>query len=187
MVTFSQLLASMRMLIVQRITDENTSEQELLVLTLGSLEARHIKEPFFTMCRLEAAPAGDADAIAKRLETSVKDEIEERNRIAHADWHVARWSRADGEVPIAARVRVNPANKQEPVQHVPYKVGDIDKLCDRAELLRNVVWEYGSICLRRGNYRPERGVPVPVITDVLQIHDGQVIYRFGPGQVPWPP
>lgn len=156
-------------------------------MTLGPLEARQIKEPFFAMCRLEAAPTGDADAIAKRLEEDVKREIEERNRIAHADWHVARWSRADGEAPIAERIRANPGNKKEPIQRKQYKVGDIDKLCDRVEVLRNVVWEYGSICLKRGHYNEARGVPTPAIADALQIQDGRVVYRSGGGQVPWPP
>jgi hypothetical protein len=186
MVTFSQLIASMRSLVIERITEDGR-ERDLLVLALGMLEARLIAEPFFAICRAEYDFASDGEDIAKRLRNHVKEEIEERNRIAHADWGVARWSRADGQAPIAERVLVKP-DKQQPIQRQHYDVGDIDKLCERAELLRNVVWEFGSICLQRGNYHPRRGLPLPKVSEALQIQDGRVVY-LSPAerQVPFPP
>lgn len=186
MVTFSQLVSSMRELVIQRITEEGR-ERDLLVLALGMLEARTIAEPFFAICRAEYDFASDGEDIRKRLRSHVKEEIEERNRIAHADWGVARWSRGDGQAPIAERVLVKP-DKQEPIQRQRYNVGDIDKLCERAELLRNVVWEFGSICLQRGSYHPRRGFPLPKVSEALQIKDGRVVYLWlAGGEVPFPP
>jgi hypothetical protein len=186
MVVFSMLIASMRSLMIERLTEPETEAQDLIALAFGSSMAQQIADPFFAMCRAVTNLDESEAQIESLLRRHVNKEIEERNRMAHSDWLIARWTRGDIQVPTAARVLVK-ARSKEPVQQVNYKPEQIDGLGERAELLRNVVWEFGSICLQRGTWNPREGYPTVRVRDSLQIEAGRVVYKPGDHSVPFPP
>lgn len=184
-VEFSLLVAGMREVITVHIADKQRSEA--MQLALGSLTAQQVADPFFAVCRAVGELDSDEQPIEKLLRTHVNDEIEERNRIMHGDWFVARWARGDREAPTAARVRVSARNVRNPLQQDNFTVADIDVIGERVAALKNVVWEFGTICTRQWVHAPDRGRPEERVRDALRIVDGRVVYKPGDRQVPWPP
>lgn len=185
-VEFSLLVAGMRQIIAGHVATEET--RELAYLALGSLMAQDIADAFFAICRAATDLDPDEQAIEKCLRTKqVKDEIEERNRIMHGDWLIARWTRDDFQAPTAARVRVSARNVKEPFQQRKFKVEEIDKLAERVGALKNIVWEFGTVCTEQWDHDPAKGRPKERVRDALEIVDGRVIAKPGDRTVPWPP
>jgi hypothetical protein len=185
-VEFSMLVAGMREIMAGRITHEK-QERGLIDLAFGALTAKQVADPFFAICRAGAELDDGELAIEKRLRKQVIEEIEERNKIMHGDWLVARWTREDLEAPTAALVRVKASNIEEPFKQENFTASQIDEICDRVIGLRNVVWEFGTICTEQWDHDPARGRPKERVRDALQIVDGTVVYRPGDRRVPWPP
>jgi hypothetical protein len=122
------------------------------------------------------------------LRIQVNDEITERNGIMHGDWLIARWTRDDLAAPNAALVRTNASNTKKPAtEQRNFKVTDIDEIAERVEALKNVVWEFGTICTAQWVHAPSSGRPKERVRDALHIVEGRVMYRLGDRQVPWPP
>lgn len=184
-VEFSLLVAGMREIIAVHITDEQKRDAAQLVL--GSLMAQQVADPFFAICRAVGELDQDEQAIEKLLRKRVNEEIEERNRIMHGDWLIARWTREDFKAPTAARVRVSARNVKEPVQQRNFTVAEIDEICERVAALKNVVWEFGTICTKQWVHAPDSGRPEERVRDALHIVGGRVAYRLGDRRVPWPP
>lgn len=186
-VAFSQMVVAMREILAGHITPERESRLPVDLLA-SSLTAQQIADPFFAVCRSLVELDDDEEAIARKLQKSVSDEIEERNAFAHHDWHVARWSTPDVDVPIAERLGLKASSKKSAERRVVYTPADIDKLARRVEGLRNVVWEFGTICTKQDAYDPAKGRPVPSIKKSLRIsEEGVVIYFEGEHFVPFQP
>ncbi|HEY5429897.1 MAG TPA: hypothetical protein VIK04_12335 [Solirubrobacteraceae bacterium] len=187
-VEFSLLVAGMREIIALHTTDEQKRDAAQLVL--GSLMAQQVADPFFAICRAVGELDQDGQAIEKLLRKRVNEEIEEieeRNRIMPGDWLTARWTREDFEAPTAARIRVSARNVKEPVQQGNFTVAEIDEICERVAALKNVVWEFGTICTKQWVHAPDSGRPEERVRDALHIVEGRVAYRLDDQRVPWPP
>lgn len=184
-VEFSLLVAGMREIISVHLTEEQKPEAALLVL--GSLTAQQVADPFFAICRAVGELDDDEQAIEKLLRKRVSEEVEERNRIMHGDWLIARWTRDDLKAPTVMRVRVSARNTKEPIQERRFTVAEIDDICERVAALKNVVWEFGTICTKQWVHAPGSGRPEERVRDALHIMDGQVAYQLGDRRVPWPP
>jgi hypothetical protein len=177
MVEFSALIADMRNLTAGRITTAETQERELIELAFGGLMAQQVADPFFAMCRTVADLDKAGCDIEKCLREQVKQEIEERNRIAHGDWLVARWTHADLEVPTVALVRVKAADIKKPLKYENLTVSQIDEICERVEILRHVVWEFGTICTEQDSHDPSHGRPKISVSEALQLEAKRVVFR----------
>jgi hypothetical protein len=186
-VAFSQLVAGMREILVTHITPEHEAREPINLL-VSSLEAAQIADPFFALCRDLVELDAEETKIANKLEELVGAEIKERNAFAHHDWYVTRWSNPDLETPIAERIGMKASSKKNRDRREVYTPPSIDELARRVEGLRNVTWEFGTICTRQDAYDPARGRPAPRISKSLGISDGGVVIYFeGKHFVPWEP
>lgn len=185
-VAFSQMVAGMREILAGHIAPDDDGRLPVDLLA-SSLTAQQIADPFFAVCRRLVELDDEEQAIARKLQNAVNEEIKERNAFAHHDWHVARWSSPNVDVPIAERLGLK-ASSKDAERRVVYTPADIDKLARRVEGLRNVVWEFGTICTKQDAYDPAKGRPVPKIKKSLRVSDdGVVIYFEGEHFVPFEP
>jgi hypothetical protein len=151
-------------------------QRTLIRLAFGGLQAQQIADPFFAMCRNITDFDATEQAIEKCLRERVNDELRQRNRIAHGDWLVPRWKQPDMEWEAPALLRAKASRVQEPFVQENLAVSRIDAMCDGAEALEQVVWEFGTICTGEDAYT---GVVHPPrnVRDVLMVKDGQVVLQ----------
>jgi hypothetical protein len=143
------------------------------------LQAQQVSDAFFAICRTAAEPALDAGelAIAKVLrENHVNAEIRRRNVLAHGDWFIPEWvqewapepTEEPPPVPRAALVRVQ-HHKPDPLRTDELTVEEIDADGERVEALHRIIWEFGMICMRVGDYNPALGRPSVRVADAFEL------------------
>jgi hypothetical protein len=172
-VAFSFLVEWMRRLIASRITEEASRERRVLNLTLGSLMARQLADPFFAMCRDATNLNENEQVIAKQLRGEVEKEIERRNRIVHGDWRIPQGVKIGEAAPANVLVVVRASRRENPYIVEELTVPQIDDICDVVENLWFAVKEFGEICTRQGEHYADRDPPARV-EDYLGIEDGHV-------------
>lgn len=63
---------------------------------------------------------------------------------------------------------------KEPIKQENFTVAQIDELCERVAVLKNVIWEFGTICTEQWGHALDSGRPKERVRDALHIVEGRV-------------
>jgi hypothetical protein len=172
-VEFSLLMEYMRTAIVERL---NPDPPILADLALGEATANQIASVFFGMCRQLADLDKDEVKIAARLQARmVHGEIERRNDIAHGDWWIDTRISADAPAGKVRNIRIRPARKEGPMKVIEVTPDELDDWSGSLAALRDLITEYGYICL---GARPYAAEDIRV-RDIFVMKSGEIA-REGP-------
>lgn len=168
MIEFSQLIATMRKLVVQRLT--HPDDPELLAeLPLGEATASIISNAFFGSCELLTEHDEVEQNSRKRLRRDVSTAIEVRNDLSHGDWYVGRVS-SNRVIRDTWLERIRPARGAGPQVSLPATAESLDAQSDSLERLHRLVNHYGQVCF--GVHHLQAAHQEVRVRDVLVIEDG---------------
>lgn len=144
-VEFSRLLFHMRLCMEDRLGQSD--DPMLAKLALGEMTADPLANAFFGMC-LHAVDLDDQEEkVAVRLRKEVRDEIGRRNDFAHGDWWIGFGVKEDGAGGDPALMRTKPSRKKDPWVTREVPITEIDERAEALHDLRQMVAEFGGICL----------------------------------------
>lgn len=136
--------------------------------------ADKIRRLFFAVCKDKAKPDKSEKKIVDRLEARVRREVRRRNEFAHGDWWIGFGRKDDGTAgdPLVGRLSQTKGGLKE------LPVAEIDQISSAVYELRQLVAEFGDICL--GHWAVKVSADSPArIGDIFTLTDG-VILRDGP-------
>jgi hypothetical protein len=174
-VEFSRLLWWMRKMVAEKI-----GNRELVELTLGEVTASPIASAFFAICKHSAPFEFDDDeqAIARTLSNAVADEITRRNDYTHGDWWIG-WGNEESGMSEPQLVRTKPTRKEGPVRTDLLAASTIELAAVRLVELRNLVGEFGFVCLQQWMYDPLTGLTPG---QIIRVRDVFAVEGTGAGR-----
>lgn len=134
----------------------------LAKLALGELTADPLSSAFFGMCLHAAHLDENEEKVAIRLKKEVRDEINRRNDFAHGDWWIGFGVKEDGSGGDPMLMRTKSSRKQEPWRTQEIPIAEIDERTDALHDLRQMVAEFGEICLNPDRTAFKWGRPIGV-------------------------
>jgi transposase len=175
-VEFSRLIFHMRAAVVARMSPD---DQRLGMLALGEVTAWPIAGSFFAMCRAVTDLDEAEEKVALELGKRVGKAIEQRNDIVHGDWFVGYLSGFGGTPRDPALWRIKPSRHKGPFKWTDYPVTDLEVLADGLHELRQLVAEFGAVCLGTHPLGLGPELRSPRVRDLFIFRDGAV-RREGP-------
>jgi hypothetical protein len=154
-VKFSQLIARMRFLISQRITNAGNEPREYVELLMAEASATPIANAFFGLCRLVGDLDDDERLVASRLQNAVQRAIEYRNHIAHRDWWVGRVADEVEEDPLITHLHPM-SGKGDFEKEIPVPPAELEERTRALLSLTALVMEFGHLSLK---------LPIPIVVE----------------------
>jgi hypothetical protein len=171
-VEFSRLVFHMRFAVARRLTPPGDGPI-LGEMALGEATADPIANTFFGMCRVTNELDADEQKVASELRKTVKAAIKNRNDIAHGDWWMGLAAEGAETIHDPIVIRIRPDRSKGAVDLKQLTVGELDRMSESLAQLRNLVAEFGEICLG-----PDKETHLPDgvrVSDILVIEDGRVV------------
>jgi hypothetical protein len=145
-VEFSRLIFHMRFAVARRLTQPGDGPL-LGEMALGEATAYPIANAFFGICRVTNELDADEQKVASKLRSDVKAAIEARNDVAHGDWWIGLARKGAETIHDPIVIRIHPDGSKGPVDLKELTAGELDGMSESLVQLRNLVAEFGEICL----------------------------------------
>lgn len=186
-VEFSRLIMHMRQAMARRLQHPNDPPL-LSEVVIGETTAGPVIDSFFATCKMLNPLDGAEEKVCTNLRNQVIDANKMRNNFAHGDWWIG-WAAGDAfDMEDPTFQRIKPGRKVDVAQQSPLPTAEIDALSDDLARLRNLVGEFGAICIGEPPiYR--LGQQEPVRVSGILIAKGKGVVRDGPkatGRVNFP-
>lgn len=179
-VTFSQMFAFMRQTMGHRLMQPGDGVK-LVELVLADANAYQIANSFFAICNAVGNFDATEKRIAKWLRNRVLERIEERNRIAHGDWHQGATHVTASQEQLAVSILITTRAARDPSRSVQLvTAAQLDEWATSLGQLGLLVAEFGQIAL---NVYPHAESGTVRVSDVFVIKGKkreEIVLREGP-------
>lgn len=173
---FSRLVFHMRRILREAIGLDRTTRL-IATFVMSEAYAQQIANAFFGSCIAIGNVEDDEKTVATGLRTRVDAAIQLRNFVAHGDFWIG--FNEQGEMQSALMERVRPLRKKGPYESKPFTPEMLGAESAQLGELRDLVAEFGEICLDVG-IRGSHGIDEPLrVRDVFGIVGGEIV-RNGP-------